>query len=878
MAHAPVPATPSDGWRTLLAPVAGWLSAEIGPRSVAVVSPDRSPLVDVLRGHGIAAVAAAHGGQLEGRYDLVLWLDEGLEGSDVETLAAGVARSTDDVLIARLGRAGAAAGPPASAWIARFARLGFRLDVDFDARLLGPGALRFRKAGDESRTLDDLLRERDLLRDDVDALRDGATEKERHIHRLNQRLADLNSRLAAAIAHLADAQARLAESLARVADRTRRVEQLDAEIAAIKGTLGWRVLARLRVLRDRVVPPGSRRDRAYRGARRVAATIVDRRARAAAGGETVGTAAGEVVAVRTPGRPPTETTAGDAGAARSTAYARWLEAHAPTTEALGAMADLAGRFAVRPRVSIVTPVYDPDEIWLRRAIESVQRQVYPEWELCLVDDASTRPHVRKVLEEYAEADPRIRVRTLSANLGIAGASNEGLGMASGDFVGFLDHDDELAPDALFEVVKRLNEQPDLDLVYTDEDKLGLDGRRLEPTFKPDWSPDLLLSTNYLCHLVVARRRLLEEAGGFRPGFDGSQDHDLLLRVTERTDRVAHIPKVLYHWRKVGTSAASGLPDAKPYAWSAGRRAVEDALGRRGRPGRVEMAYRGFYTTRYAVTGVPLVSILVATRSAEALERCVRAVERRTDYDRHEIVAVDRGGRARESQDYLAALALRWPVYAADGAVAPAAARNFAASRARGEYLLFLDDDVEAIRSDWVREMLGHAQRPGVGTVGPKLLDPIGRIDHAGIVVGLGGVAGYPFRGVPATVLSPFGLADVARNVSAVTGAAMLVPRRVFEEVAGFDEAFRTALSDVDFCLRVRERGHLVVYAPTAVLRRHDEGGGDASRDVEADAERFRARWTALMARGDPYYNPNLSRERADWSVRDPGERPAGARA
>lgn len=528
----------------------------------------------------------------------------------------------------------------------------------------------------------------------------------------------------------------------------------------------------------------------------------------------------------------------------------------------------AKRLRYTPIISVITPIYNPEEAWLRMAIESVRAQSYPHWELCIVDDGSDKPHVRRVLNDYAK-DPRIRITHLPSNEGIACASNHALSLAMGEFVGFLDHDDELSPDALFEVVTRLNENPALDLLYSDEDKLETDGRRIEPFFKPDWSPDLLLSTNYIAHFSVFRRSLLEEVGGFRVGLDGSQDYDLLLRFTERTQKIAHIPKVLYHWRKTSASVASATaarPFAlKPIAYAAARRAVEQALKRRGYEGRVEMVHPGIYMIRYRLKEAPLVSIIIPTRDQwQLLQQCLRSIEEKTSYTRYEIIVLDNDSTDSETLRYFDTIAAKWPVYRYPGPFNFSAVNNFGVAKAGGDYLVFLNNDTRVIRPDWLTAMLERAQHPEVGAVGAKLLYPAGRIQHAGVVMGIGGLAAHAFRNLP-DGQSYFDFADLMRNCSAVTAACMMVRRRVFEEMGGFDERFRVAFNDVDFCLRLRQRGYLIVYHPLALLY-HYEYATRGRYHPSEDEELLCKLWGHVIRQGDPYYNPNLTLSREDWSL------------
>ncbi|HEY7319394.1 MAG TPA: glycosyltransferase family 2 protein [Candidatus Binatia bacterium] len=523
-------------------------------------------------------------------------------------------------------------------------------------------------------------------------------------------------------------------------------------------------------------------------------------------------------------------------------------------------------FTYTPLFSLIMPVYDTEAVWLREAIESVQAQLYQNWEMCVVNDASTKNYIAPILNTYAGSDPRIRVKHLSENRGIAGASSEALAMATGDFIGLLDHDDALTPDALWEVASRLNQSPELDLVYSDEDKLTADGVRVEPFFKPDWSPDLLLSMNYITHFAVFRRSLFETAGGFRMGYEGAQDHDVLLRVTEKTDRIAHVPKILYHWRMADASSASSA-SAKPFASESGRRAVEDALKRRGYEASAEILAPGRYRARYKIHKSPLVSIIIPTKDqARLLQRCVAGIEEKTRYHPYEIVIIDNNSIDPETIRYLDALSDKHRVLRYPHPFNFSAINNFAADQAKGECLLFLNDDTQVIDGDWLTAMVEHVQRPEVGAVGAKLLYPDNTIQHAGVTLGICGGAGHAFKNLPNNRTAYFGLADLTRNTSAVTAACMIIPRNVFDEVGGFDEELTVVYNDVDLCLRIREQGYLVVYTPFAVLY-HFESASRGRLRPSREEELFCRRWSETIRAGDPYYNPHLTLTREDWSLR-----------
>jgi GT2 family glycosyltransferase len=435
-------------------------------------------------------------------------------------------------------------------------------------------------------------------------------------------------------------------------------------------------------------------------------------------------------------------------------------------------------------------------------------------------------------------------------------------MAAGEFVALLDHDDELAPHALYAVAARLDREPETDLVYSDEDKVDGHGRRFQPAFKPDWSPDLFRSMNYLGHLCVVRTALARKVGGFRPGFDGSQDYDLLLRVAEATQRIAHVPDVLYSWRTVAGSAAGSLT-AKPYAYQAAARALQESLDRQGVAGHVEPVAPGRYTVRYRVEGAPLVSVVVPARAGDSpLRRCLGTLQQKTAYSRYEVLLVESGeGTAASRLPDALRDRVRGRRYEGPGNAA--AVLNAGAAGAGGDYLLFLHDDIEIVSPEWMTALLEHAQRPSVGAVGGRLLYPDGRLQQAGLFLRdvPGDVAGYRFRGLPAGKPGYLGLPGVTANVSAMSAACLMVRRHDFEALGGFDEAFRDGLGDLDLCLRLREQGRLVVYTPLATLYHH-AAAPEGPPTPGAATQLFRRRWPAFFeGRRDPYWNPNLSVER-----------------
>ncbi|MDA8240163.1 MAG: glycosyltransferase family 2 protein [Nitrospiraceae bacterium] len=555
-------------------------------------------------------------------------------------------------------------------------------------------------------------------------------------------------------------------------------------------------------------------------------------------------------------------------------YKVWIRQNEPAGEVL--LKQKEADFAYAPKVSIVVPVYNTRPLFLKVMIDSVLSQTYPKWELCIADGGSTISKTKELLSDCSREDARIKIKLLKENKGIACNSNEAISLATGDYIAFLDHDDTLAPFALFEIVKTLNESPDADFIYSDEDLISEDGkRRFEPHFKPDWSPDLLRSCNYITHLTVLKGELLEKCGGFREGFEGSQDYDLILRATEFAKKIVHIPKVLYHWR-LNESSCAGRPDIKPYAFEAGKRALIDHLARMEVDGTVEEgALPGLY--KVSLRGDhPKVSIIIPNRDhADELEKCIESVLTRTSFENYEIIIVENGSveaRTFRLYDELRETGniriIKW-----EKPFNYSAVNNYAARIAGGEILLFLNNDTEVINPDWLERMLEHAARKDIGAVGAKLYYPDNTIQHAGVVLRTDGMVLHSHRFLRREAFGYRARLKIIQNVSAVTGACMMMRKRAFEEVGGFDEGYEVTFGDIDLCLRVREKGYLVLWTPYAELYHHElkTRGYDNTMEKRERVKReellFRSRWKNVLEKGDPYYSPNLSQDSEDFAIR-----------
>ena len=569
-------------------------------------------------------------------------------------------------------------------------------------------------------------------------------------------------------------------------------------------------------------------------------------------------------------------------ALRPDLYRRWAAAYDTlSADDRNSIRERISQLRDRPVISVLVPVYDTPESWLRKALDSVLGQLYPHWELCLADDASTSPYVRPLLEEYARRDPRVKCAFREANGGIAEATNSALVLATGDFIALLDHDDELAEHALAMMALELERHPSANLVYSDEDKIDTHGNRSAPYFKTDWNPDLILSHNMVCHLGVYRTELVRAVGGFRAEFEGSQDYDLALRVAEQSspEQLRHVPHVLYHWRLVAGSTAKGVR-RKNYAYDAGRRAIAGHLERRGVEANVEQGLTpGSYRVAYPLPDpLPMVSVIIPTRDrAELLRRCVRGLLERTDYGPLEILIVDNGSREPDAVAYLASLAdePRVRVLPYDRPFNHSEMNNLAAREARGTVLCLLNNDVEPIDPGWLREMVSQACRPDVGVVGAQLYFPNDTTQHAGTLLGLSDAAGHAHSCLLRGLAAPFDRNLLIQNFSAVTAACCVIRKDVFDDVGGFDvEAFPITFNDVDLCLRIGERGYHVVYTPFATLYHYESASlrEMPTRRVElrGAVDAFRQRYgDRLDALADRFHNPNLSRWHHDYRLAAP---------
>jgi GT2 family glycosyltransferase/SAM-dependent methyltransferase len=820
---------------------------------------------------------------------------------------------------------------PPDYWAGLFIQHGFSRDVDFDASFITPWAM-FLTSEDQSRErlvrnferkLWLLQRENSGLRDLSLEVRNSLSDAENAVGELREKLADFdeiqeeNRRLQASRSSLLEkhstAEAKLAKLqgeldaleadkreleerldnitrsmeervrenrllISRIDGLEERVQAIDGierekalqeeelnqalrdrqlvggKLAEIETHIGWRLVTRLQRMRIRIIPHGSKRERLWKDAVSFFHVWLDLGLRAA----FLKTLA------KMRGKPIGHTLQDD--------YQDWIDTFEPSLDELRRQRIIAKSFDFQPRISFITPVFNPPEIILREMIESVLQQTYTQWDLCIADASAGNTGIRDLLREYCEQDPRIKVQFLDKNHGIAENSNRALKLAQGEFIALLDHDDTLAPNMLFEVVRQVNEDPEADLIYFDEDKLSSDGRfRKNPWFKPDWSPELLISANYLMHSVI-RRELVTEVGRFNPAMDGAQDWDLILRCSERAKGIKHIPKILYHWREVEGSAASDFL-AKAWVFENQLRAVEEHLDRIGiAEGEASFDSPGFLRVRWPVKGSN-VSIIIPTRDrVDLLGKCISSIREKTNYKNYEIVIVDNGSEAKATLEYFNEMERHSNIR-----VIPfpdefnySRANNIGAEASEGDVFLFLNNDIEILESDWLEEMLRWAEREEIGVVGAKLLYPNGAVQHAGVILGMQGHASHVFMGSLEKQTGPFGSVDWYRNYSAVTGACMMIRREVFGEVGGFDESYQLVFSDVELCVRIRDKGYRILYNPFVRLC-HYEGQSRGQIIPAEDIWRGYIHLKDLVDSGDIYFNRNLSYDSRIPSLRSISE-------
>jgi len=560
-------------------------------------------------------------------------------------------------------------------------------------------------------------------------------------------------------------------------------------------------------------------------------------------------------------------------------YKKWVALNFPDQAKLNIYKNELSGFTYLPKISVILPVYNTPSHYLEAAIESVKNQVYENWELCISDDNSPDLAVKEILNKYSQSDNRIRVVFRKENGHISINSNSALEIATGEYVALLDHDDLLTPDALFQNVKLLNEDPQIDFIYSDEDKVDDKGNYTEPHFKPDWCPENFLSRNYLCHFSVIRRKLVEEVNGFRAGYEGSQDYDLFLRVTEKTAHIRHIPMILYHWR-IHPGSTANLENAKPYAYVSGKKALEDTLVRRGLKGTVETEndMSGYYHIRYKLINPAKVSVIIPSKNRQDMcHMILSSLTELTNYPDYEIILVnnnsDETGFFEMVSLWKEKLPGKFQCIDDNGNFNFSRLINRGAAAAKGEYLLLLNNDTKVIQSDWMELMAGYSQKEDIGAVGVRLLFPDDTIQHAGVVIGLGGIAEHVFAGADKDENGYFNFLKCTNNYSGITAACLMIRSKVFHEVNGFDENLPVEYNDIDFCLKLVDKGYRNVYLPYVTLyhyesvsRGHPHKTKESYQQHLKDISLFQSRWQKYI-NNDPCYNPHLSRIYNDFRLR-----------
>lgn len=791
---------------------ARFVASKFGRGPLFVIAPDTNDIKRQFDALGIEAVTSASIPELVSVFPqngssapshLAIWFYPPDKDDDHQAVQEIAARAREVLIISGPGAEIANRRPQL---VERFRSHGFLPDYECDLEDLEPSSLRLVRATSQSaETL-------------VPAVESAFARMNRHVRGLQRSLRTRMSELEAADRHIA----KLEEKLLKLKEARKQLKQLKQEKQALRKSperkIGQIIMAPYRLPQKLV-----------RGVRK-----------------------------RLPGKSKS-----NAGGFPESEYQKWLKRHQATDADLATFQREAQAFSYQPCISIVTPVFNTPAGWLTECVESVLAQAYGNLELILVDDASTSAETAETLDRLSTRDSRIVLESNTKRSGISVASNRGIAVAKGAWIGFLDHDDFLEPDALFHFVKWLQDHRDADLVYSDEDKLTEQGFD-SPIFKPDWSPDFFLSCNYICHFTLIRRECLQKVGGFRPEFDGAQDYDLFLRIVETTNRIDHIPRILYHWRRSPASTADNIR-RKPGSLETGRLVLETHLEREGKGGHVtvDWATHAYWIKRPLIETKRVTVIVPIRDQIELLARCLDSLTSKTTYAPYEIVIVDNESKSAEARAYLGQSKHRVLHY--DGPFNFSGMNNLAVEQTDSPWLLFLNNDTEVIDPEWLTLMAEHIQRPEIGAVGPKLLYPDDTVQHAGIVIGVGGIADHAFRGWPADSPGVCRQLQTTRNYSAVTGACLLTRRDVFDQVGGFDEEqLPVTFSDVDLCLKISRAGYRIVYTPFVKLYHHESGTRRPAVEP-LETRVMQKRWPEVLAR-DPYYNPNLSRQRADFSL------------
>lgn len=555
-------------------------------------------------------------------------------------------------------------------------------------------------------------------------------------------------------------------------------------------------------------------------------------------------------------------------------YQMWIENNEPSKEELEEQRNT--KFKINPKISIIIPMYNTPINFFEELVNSLIDQTYTNWELCLADGS---PEKNEKLEKIYKKDKRIKYKFIGENKGIAGNTNEALSLVTGDFVALLDHDDLLPIFSLYEIVKCINENPNVEFIYTDEDKFEkLGEKRYDPYFKSDFAPDTLRANNFICHFSVFKKELMDKLGGFRSKYDGAQDYDILLRMSEGTNNIIHIPKILYHWRVHSLSTAKSGGTAKPYAYEAGIKAIQDHIDRIGLKGTVEPGNTlGTYKINYEIQGNPKVSIVIPNKDyVKTLKVCINSIKKLTTYENYEIIIVENNSEENETFEYYKKIDGKDKikvVYFPEKEFNYSKIINFGVKNSTGDYIVQLNNDTELLTPNWLQEMLGFAQRDDVGAVGAELFYPDNTIQHAGIIIGIGGVAGHVFKNLPKGIHGYFSKDAMIQNLSAVTAACIMTPKSIYDEVGYMDEKFKVAFNDVDFCLKIRQTGKLIVYNPYVQFTHYEsksrgfEDTPEKKKRFQSEVDRFHDKWQSVLDKGDPYYNINLRLDNDQCAIR-----------